>query len=386
MNRKRIKIICTVGARPNFIKMAPIIEELKKYEDIDWLLVHTGQHYDYELSKSFFIDLDIPEPDVHLAVGSGSHAEQTGKIMMRFERLLVEQCPDLVIVVGDVNSTLACALAASKLHVPIAHVEAGLRSFDRAMPEEINRILTDAISDYLFVTENSGRENLLKEGIPQESIFFVGNVMIDTLLKYREQVLKSSILSELNLQPRSYVVLTLHRPENVDNKETFASLLSGLGELYRHIKVVYPIHPRAKIRMEEFGLKKDFPFLQGEEEFILIEPLSYLKFMKLVSESNFVLTDSGGIQEETTVLRIPCLTLRKNTERPVTVAEGTNTVVGTNPKRIVEESMKILDGHRKFGKIPELWDGKTSERIVKILLENLRGTGKKLYRDVIVEE
>lgn len=380
-----MKIINAVGARPNFIKIAPIIEELKKHDEVDWLLVHTGQHYDYELSKSFFTDLDIPEPNIHLDVGSGTHAEQTGQIMIRFEKVLAEQHPDLVVVVGDVNSTLACALAASKLHIPIAHVEAGLRSGDRIMPEEINRILTDAISDYLFVTEPSGEDNLLRQGIPSKKIFVVGNVMIDTLLKNRQRALKCSVLSKLKLQPEGYAVLTLHRPENVDFKENFSNLLSALGELRKHIKIVYPVHPRAKKRIDEFGLQKSFPFLIGEDRFILVDPLSYLDFLKLVSESRFVLTDSGGIQEETTVLRIPCLTLRKNTERPVTVMEGTNTIVGTDPKKIVTKSLQILDGYRKAGKIPRLWDGKTAERIVKILLKSLKspvrdGCGMKLFK------
>ncbi len=370
-----MKIINAVGARPNFIKIAPIIDELRRHEEFEWSLVHTGQHYDYEMSKTFFVDLNLPEPDIHLDVASGSHAEQTGKTMMRFEKVLVEQRPDLVIVVGDVNSTLACALASSKLRVPIAHVEAGLRSFDRAMPEEINRLLTDAISDYLFVTERSGQDNLLKEGIPSEKIFLVGNVMIDTLLKNKERASKSPILSQLNLRQGEYAVLTLHRPENVDSRETFASLLNALGELRKHIRIVYPVHPRAKRTIDEFGLEKDFPFLLGEERFLLVNPLSYLSFLELLSRSKFVLTDSGGVQEETTILNIPCLTLRENTERPVTVTEGSNIIVGKDPERIVRESVRILNGDRKIGNVPRLWDGKAAERIVDVLFECLKLPG-----------
>ena len=369
MAKKQRRIIGAVGARPNFIKIAPIVEELRKHKEVEFVLVHTGQHYDYELSRSFFIDLNIPEPKIHLDVGSGSHAEQTGHIMIRFERVLLEQHPDLVVVVGDVNSTLACALAARKLHTPIAHIEAGLRSFDWRMPEEINRLLTDAISDYLFVTEESGESNLLREGISREKIFFVGNVMIDTLLKQRDRISQSPIISKLRLLPSEYAVLTLHRPENVDVEETFEGILSGLSELRKHIKIVYPIHPRARKRIDEFRLGTRFPFLNGEERFLVMNPISYLHFLKLVSESRFVLTDSGGIQEETTVLEVPCLTLRRNTERPVTVTEGTNTVVDTDPKRILEESMRILDGHEKAGSIPKLWDGGAAGRIVDVLLD-----------------
>jgi len=372
---RRANIVNVVGARPNFIKMAPIVEELRKHEKIEFILVHTGQHYDYEMSATFFADLSLSDPDIHLGVGSGSHAEQTGQIMMRFEKVLVEHRPDLVIVVGDVNSTLACALAATKLHIPVAHVEAGLRSFDRMMPEETNRLITDAISDYLFVTEKSGKENLLKEGIAPNKIFLVGNVMIDTLLKYGEKASRSSVLSELNLLSREYAVLTLHRPENVDSKETFSDLITLLHELCQHIPVVYPIHPRTQKRIEEYGLQEHLSRLSCEERLLPTGPLPYLDFLRLMSKSKFVLTDSGGIQEETTVLRVPCLTLRKSTERPITVVEGTNTVVGVDPKRILEESLRILDGHSKDGKVPELWDGKAAKRIVRILLENLGSKG-----------
>jgi UDP-N-acetylglucosamine 2-epimerase (non-hydrolysing) len=369
---RSVNIINVVGARPNFIKIAPIMEELRKHEKIRSTLVHTGQHYDYEMSAAFFADLSLSDPDIHLGVGSGSQAEQTGKIMMRFEKVLVEYNPDLVVVVGDVNSTLACTLAATKLHVPVAHVEAGLRSYDRMMAEEINRRVTDAVSDYLFVTEKSGEENLLKEGIAPSKIFFVGNVMIDTLLKYGDKASRSSVLSELNLVPREYAVLTLHRPENVDSKETFSGLVSAVDELCQRIRLVYPVHPRTQRRIDEYGLQEHFSRLSREERCVQPGPLPYLDFLRLMSRSKFVLTDSGGIQEETTALRVPCLTLRRNTERPVTVVEGTNTVVGVDPERILHESLRILDGHSKGGKVPELWDGRAAKRIVNTLLENLK--------------
>lgn len=374
-----MKIVNAVGARPNFVKMAAIIQELRKHGNLEWLLVHTGQHYGLEMSETFFAELDLPQPDVHLGVGEGSHGEQTGRMMIEFEKVLVKESPDLLIVVGDVNSTLACALAASKLKIPIAHVEAGLRSFDRCMPEEVNRLLTDAVSDYLFVTEQSGEENLLREGISPERIFFVGNVMIDTLFRFRDRIAQSTILSRLGLEPSQYLVLTLHRPENVDIRQTFAGLLAALDEVSRRIRIVYPAHPRTRRRIDEFALQRDFPFLSEKERFLLLEPLSYLDFLKLVSESSLVLTDSGGVQEETTALSTPCLTLRERTERPVTVAEGTNRVVGTTPQKVVEESLDVLDGHQKVGRMPRLWDGKAAERIVKIILENRERTVRKSH-------
>jgi len=377
-----MKIISVVGARPNFMKIAPIIKAIEKHNKsigdsrlaICHLLVHTGQHYDVNMSKLFFEDLGIPEPEIYLGVGSGSHAEQTARIMVEFEKVLLREKPDLVIVVGDVNSTIACALTAVKLHVPVAHVEAGLRSFDRTMPEEINRILTDAISDYLFITEKSAEANLIREGRSKEKIHFVGNVMIDTLLKNREKADKSQILPALNLRPKNYAVLTLHRPSNVDIKETFKRILEALEDIQKHVKVIYPIHPRSRNRLEEFGFSKRFDFLSINCQpstlngFVMIDPLGYLDFLKLMSESKFVLTDSGGMQEETTILGIPCISLRKNTERPITVEEGTNIVVGTNKDKIVGESLKIINGNKKEGRIPKFWDGKAAERIVDILL------------------
>lgn len=359
-----MKIACIVGARPNFMKIAPILEEIEKHPNLDPILVHTGQHYDYEMSQVFFEDLDIPEPDVYLGVGSGSHAIQTGKIMMAFEEVVLEHKPDLVLVVGDVNSTLACSLVAAKLWIPIAHVEAGIRSFDRTMPEEINRLLTDSISDYLLTPTEDANENLKKEGIPDRKIFLVGDVMIDTLLKYKDKASSDSILSNLNLEKRSYILMTLHRPSNVDVKSNFAKILNALTEIQRLIKIVFPIHPRTKARIEEFGFGNA---VSGMENLIIIDPLGYLKFMGLMVNSRFVLTDSGGMQTETTVLNIPCLTMRENTERPETIREGTNTLVGNDTHLIIEESMKILDGYGKTGIYPEIWDGHTAERIVETI-------------------
>jgi len=359
-----MKIACIVGARPNFMKIAPILEEIEKHPNLDPILVHTGQHYDYEMSQVFFEDLDIPEPDVYLGVGSGSHAAQTAKIMMAFEEVVIEHKPDLVLVVGDVNSTLACSLVAAKLWIPVAHVEAGIRSFDRTMPEEINRLLTDSISDYLLTPTEDANENLKKEGIPDRKIFLVGDVMIDTLLKYKDKASSDSILNNLNLEKRSYILMTLHRPSNVDVKSNFVKILNALAEIQRLIKIVFPIHPRTKARIEEFGFGNT---VSGMENLIIIDPLGYLKFMGLMLNSRFVLTDSGGMQTETTVLNIPCLTMRENTERPETIKEGTNTLVGNDTHLIIEESMKILDGRGKTGVYPEIWDGRTSERIVKTI-------------------
>jgi UDP-N-acetylglucosamine 2-epimerase (non-hydrolysing) len=366
-----MRIVNTVGARPNFMKIAPLIAEMARYGECQSMLVHTGQHYDYDMSKAFFSDLGLPEPDVHLETGPGTQSEQTGQIMIRFERVLRDLKPDVVVVVGDVNSTLACALAACKLHIPVAHVEAGLRSFDRRMPEEINRLLVDAISEYLFVTEESGVRNLLREGIPEEKVFFVGNVMIDTLMAHRERASGSPILSRLMLKENDYAVATLHRPENVDSEVRLKELLSTLDDLSRLIRVVYPIHPRARRRMDELRLPEKLSFLSGNDRFVPTKPLSYLDFLKLLMGSQFVLTDSGGIQEETTFLGIPCLTLRGGTERPCTVEDGTNTIVGTDRERVLAESTRILDGHPKEGKLPKLWDGHAAERIVKILLKRV---------------
>jgi UDP-N-acetylglucosamine 2-epimerase (non-hydrolysing) len=355
-----MKLVTVVGARPNFMKIAPLVWEIQRRPALRSYLVHTGQHYDQRMSKLFFEQLRIPQPDTDLGVGSGSHAIQTAEVMKRFEPVLLEQKPDAVLVVGDVNSTLACALTAVKLDVPVAHVEAGLRSGDRTMPEEINRLLTDQISAWLFVSERSGLDNLRREGIPDERVFFVGNVMIDTLLACREQSALSPILAQLGLAERSYGVLTLHRPANVDDPGVFRRLLVAIARLQRELPIVFPVHPRTRKALSE-GVCREMPNL------ILTEPLGYLDFMKLMGSARLVLTDSGGIQEETTVLGVPCLTLRNNTERPVTVEQGTNVLVGLEPEHIIAAGLRALEGAPGAARVPELWDGLAARRIVDIL-------------------
>jgi len=359
-----MRVINVVGARPNLVKIASIIEEMAKHPEIEQILLHTGQHYDDNMSKVFFDDLNIPHPDLYLGVGSASHAEQTARIMLAFEQVLLECMPDLVLVVGDVNSTMACAITAVKLKTPVAHVEAGLRSFDRTMPEEINRVVTDVLADLLFTTEEDANQNLLREGIAADKIHFVGNVMIDTLLRHREKALKTEILERLGLKKGEYAVLTLHRPSNVDDEETFLGIIGALDWIQKRMKLVLPAHPRTTRRIHEFDLEERF---EGMSNFLLLEPLGYLEFLNLMNNSRFALTDSGGIQEEATILGVPCLTLRKNTERPVTVTEGTSIVVGSRTKRIIEESGKILEGVVKKGRIPGLWDGQAAERIVQVI-------------------
>jgi UDP-N-acetylglucosamine 2-epimerase (non-hydrolysing) len=357
-----MKILAVAGARPNFMKIAPLMWELRRRGDegVQTFLVHTGQHYDERMSRLFFEQLHIPRPDVDLGVGSGSHAAQTAEVMKRFEPIVLDQKPDCVLVVGDVNSTIACALTAVKLGVPVAHVEAGLRSFDRTMPEEINRILTDAISQWLFVTEKSGVENLRHEGVPDERIYLVGNVMIDTLLACRQRAEESPILELLQLTNRPFAVLTLHRPANVDDPAVFSRLLGAIARLQRAVPIVFPVHPRTRKALDA-GRARELPNL------ILTEPLGYLDFMKLLSCARLVLTDSGGIQEETTVLGVPCLTLRNNTERPITVEQGTNQLVGLDPERIVAAGLDVLNNPCPVGRVPEGWDGRAAERIVNIL-------------------
>jgi len=380
-----MKVMNVVGARPNFMKVAPILREMRKYPDVfEPLLVHTGQHYDYEMSKIFFEDLELPEPDIYLGIGSGSHAEQTGRIMIEFERVLLKEKPDLVIVVGDVNSTLAVALAAVKLHIPVAHVEAGLRSFDREMPEEINRVLTDAISDYLFTPSPDADENLIKEGIPKEKIYLVGDVMVDSLLYNKEKAKKSKILAKLGLTSNSlltshpsliidYALLTLHRPSNVDCKDSLAAIVSALVEISKHIPIIFPAHPRTVKTLKKFNLLHFFePINKDKKEKIdrgiyLLDPLGYLDFLNLEMHAKFVMTDSGGIQEETTVLSILCLTLRNTTERPITLTQGTNTLVWNDTEKIINEASKILKGKGEKGKCPLLWDGKAAERVILTL-------------------
>ena len=357
----RMKIINVVGARPNFMKMAAIMRAMRPYRKINPLLVHTGQHYDANMSDTFFKDLELPKPDIHLEVGSGTHAVQTARVMERFEKVLFDEKPDLVLVVGDVNSTLACALAAGKLHIKVAHVEAGLRSFDRRMPEEINRVLTDQMSDFLFTTCEDANRNLAKEGIAREKVFLVGDVMIDTLLYY----MKRDSLS--GADEAEYAVVTLHRPSNVDDKDTFERISRALNKIARSIPIIFPVHPRTRRQIRRFGFEK---YYNGNIK--LLDPLGYLDFIKLYPKAKMVLTDSGGIQEETTVLDIPCLTIRENTERPITITHGTNILVGTDERKIVEEATKILRGERKRRKTLKYWDGRAAERIVKVLAEESR--------------
>jgi len=364
---KKIKILNVVGARPNFMKIAPLIQEMRKNNKFIPLLVHTGQHYDKNMSDTFFIDLNIPDPDYHLGVGGGSQAEQTAKIMIEFEKVCIKESPDLVLVVGDVNSTIATALVAKKLGIKVAHVEAGLRSFDRTMPEEINRILTDSISDFLFVTEQSGIDNLKKEGIPEEKIFFVGNVMIDCLINNLEKIKSLETAKKIGLKNKEFGIITLHRPSNVDNSDTLSSILDSIEKIQESIPLVWPIHPRTKNSIKKFNLNQKVDKLQNVK---LTEPLGYLEFISLVMNSKMVLTDSGGIQEETTFLHVPCITLRENTERPVTVSHGTNILVGTNKEKLFNAFNKIQNINKKMS-LPPLWDGKASERIVKII-ENLK--------------
>jgi UDP-N-acetylglucosamine 2-epimerase (non-hydrolysing) len=361
------KIIAVCGARPNFMKIAPLMWEIHRRGDVSATLVHTGQHYDQRMSQLFFEQLRIPKPDIDLEVGSGSHAVQTAEVMKRFEPVVIEQKPDLVMVVGDINSTLACALVSVKLGVPVAHVESGLRSFDRAMPEEINRIMTDAISDWLLVSERAGLANLKREGIPDERVFFVGNVMIDTLLATREQFEKSTILKEIGLagKEKQYAVLTLHRPSNVDDPKVLRGLIGAVHELQAEMPVVFPIHPRTRKHLAALDIAP-------MPNVIMTEPLGYLDFMKIVAHSRMVLTDSGGIQEETTVLGVPCLTLRSNTERPATVEEGTNILVGPDPTKIGAAWKRVLSHPGNSGRIPELWDGNAAPRIIDTILRTRR--------------
>lgn len=362
-----MRIVAVVGARPNFVKIAPIMAELAQYPYISTILVHTGQHYDAQMSDAFFANLEIPRPDVNLKVQSGGAVGQIAEIMTRIEPVIESAGPDMVIVVGDVNSTVAATLAAVKIGRPVAHVEAGLRSFDRTMPEEVNRVLTDAVSDLLFTTEASADENLAREGVPADRVHFVGNVMIDTLFRYRERARESDVLGRLGLAGGEYVVLTLHRPSNVDDEGTLGLLLGTIARIQSEIPIVFPVHPRTRRRLKALaGLLPPMPGLQ------LADPMPYLDFVHLMAESRCVLTDSGGIQEETTALGTPCLTLRQNTERPVTVSRGTNRIVGTEPDAIYQGWCDVKGGRWHTGELPELWDGKAASRIVHVLLENAR--------------
>ena len=357
------------------MKVAPLLRAMNRFNEeqgvfFESMLVHTGQHYDHEMSSLFFQDLNLPAPDIHLGVGSGSHAEQTGKVLIEFEKILNAEHPDVIIVVGDVNSTLAAALAAAKLCIPVAHVEAGLRSFDRNMPEEINRLLTDAISDYLFTPSYDADENLKREGIPPDKIFLVGDVMVDSLLYNLHKSRQSGIISQLGLEDGHYALLTLHRPGNVDDRDILIRIMKSLSVISERIPVVFPVHPRTRKRMGELELLSWFPNGEGggDRRIVMIDPLGYLDFLRLMAGANFVMTDSGGIQEETTVLGIPCLTLRNTTERPITISHGTNTLVGSDPAIVVAEAFKILDDSvGKNGSRPDLWDGRAADRIIEIL-------------------
>jgi UDP-N-acetylglucosamine 2-epimerase (non-hydrolysing) len=359
-----MKVLLVAGARPNFMKVAPLIHELERDDrGITWKLVHTGQHYNYEVSKVFFEDLDIPEPDYFLAAGSGTHAEQTAKVMVEFEKVCLAERPDTVVVVGDVNSTLACSVTARKLHINVAHVEAGLRSRDMSMPEEINRIVTDSISDYLFVTIRSAVENLINEGKREEQIFFVGNIMMDSLHYCLEKLDGDKVDGAPD---RPYAILTLHRPSNVDDRDKLKDILSALSEISRDMPVHFPVHPRTERKIREFDLES----LVENSDILLSPPLSYMNFLSLWKGAAAVFTDSGGLQEETTALGVPCFTLRENTERPVTVEEGTNTLVGSRANDILGAYTEFKAGKVKEGTVPDLWDGKTAERIIRILAEN----------------
>ena len=362
-----MKVISVVGARPNFIKIAPVNKAFQKYNSsVEHKICHTGQHFDEKMSKVFFDELEMPKPDFYLGVGGGTHASQTARIMMAFEEVIELDRPDLIIVPGDVNSTIACSLVASKLGIKIAHVESGLRSFDSGMPEEINRVLTDIISDFLFVTEKSGMENLANEGIDPSRVFFTGNVMIDSLVHYLPKIEGSGIVNELGIAEKDYVLVTFHRPSNVDDGNYLGELVKFLGNIASRKKIVFPVHPRTRANLKRYGQDALMP-----ENLILTDPIGYIDFLALVKNSALVITDSGGIQEETTWLGVPCITVRNNTERPVTVEVGTNLLAGTDLKHVESLALDVLAGNVKKGSVPELWDGRAAERIVKILVEHL---------------
>ncbi|MFW6147949.1 MAG: non-hydrolyzing UDP-N-acetylglucosamine 2-epimerase [Thermodesulfobacteriota bacterium] len=357
-----MRICHIVGARPNFMKMAPVMRALAGKKDVEQVLVHTGQHYDDNMSELFFRELELPTPDINLEVGSGSQAWQTAQIMMRFEKIVYDQHPDLVLVYGDVNSTVAAALVCVKVGIRIGHVEAGLRAFDRTMPEEINRLLTDQIADLLFTPSKDGDENLLREGVAQEKIHLVGNVMIDTLVQLLPKA-KGEGLKDKGLGNGNYALVTLHRPSNVDDPKMLNEIMAALSEISDDLPVIFPVHPRTRMKISEFGFQ-----IAENGSLHLIDPLGYLDFLALQKSSTVVITDSGGIQEETTFLGVPCLTVRKNTERPITVEMGTNVLVGQDMAQLKREIYNILDGKIRQGQVPPLWDGHASERIAYVLL------------------
>ena len=357
------KVISLVGARPNFVKIAPLHRAFREMmPEYQHKICHTGQHFDENMSKIFFDELALPRPDFYLGISGGSHTSQTARIMLELEKVLLEEKPDLLIVPGDVNSTMAGSLVAAKSGIPLAHIESGLRSFDRGMPEEINRMITDTLADYLFVSEKSGLINLKKEGIADNKVFFVGNIMIDSLVHYLPMAKESTILDRMQLNTGKYLLGTFHRPSNVDKPEHLKGLFEMLNHLAADKPLVFPIHPRTRNNMKSFGLLENL-----NPNILLTDPIGYIDFLALIKDAELVITDSGGIQEETTFLGIPCITVRDNTERPITVEIGTNILAGTNFKDVEKECFQILKGTRRKGEVPELWDGKTAERIVEII-------------------
>lgn len=367
-----MKVINVVGARPNFMKMAPIVAAMNQHPDeFEHVLVHTGQHYDERMSQSFFDELGMPKPDINLGVGSGSHAQQSARVMVAFEEVCQAEKPDLVIVVGDVNSTFACAITAKKLGIKVAHVEAGLRSRDMEMPEEINRLCTDVLCDYLFTTDVGANANLQAEGVAEDRIFFVGNVMIDTLMQHLPMAEQLPLGNELGLRKNGYATLTLHRPSNVDDADTLRGILEALQEIAREIPIVFPIHPRTRSRIDDYGLSHFLETGDKAQGLWVTQPLGYLEFLHLNMNARMVLTDSGGLQEETTVLGVPCITLRHNTERPITCEQGTNQIVGNRREDIMRAAAPILAGDARQARRPDKWDGHAAERIVRVLRETV---------------
>jgi len=361
------KILCVVGARPNFMKIAPLKRSFDLHPDIDAIIVHTGQHYDEKMSDIFFNQLEIPKPQYNLGIGGGSHTQQKAKVMLAFEPIVEKEKPDMVLVVGDVNATAACSIVAVKMGIPICHVEAGLRSFDRKMPEEINRIITDSISDLLFITEQSGIDNLAKEGVNPDQVFFVGNVMIDNLIYLKNKADQSTILEDLGVEKNEFILMTMHRPQNVDHLDGLQSIMSIIKKTSQHKKIVLPLHPRTKNNLETHGLLSE---LSAMSNVIIDQPLGYLEFLKLMKNASLIITDSGGIQEETTYLQVPCITFRSTTERPVTTSLGTNYLMkDLNVDKVYKLAKDILSGNMKDGVIPPFWDGKAAVRIAKILAD-----------------